>query len=105
MITIVVNLPKTGKRGLIGEADEIFKKQGRQMMNIPMTVEVVRRWMTYLLWQSADIVFYTYKFSGNENNKFIDPKRKKFLCGRYKLPLQYHISARGKNNKQENPVT
>jgi hypothetical protein len=44
-------------------------------MNIPMTVEDVRRWMTYLLWQSADIVFYTYKFPGNENNKFIDLKR------------------------------
>jgi len=73
------------------------------MMNIPMTVEDVRRLMTYLLWQSADIVFYTYKFSGNENNKFIDLKT--FLCGGYKLPLQYHISARGKHNKEENPVT
>jgi hypothetical protein len=73
------------------------------MMNIPMTVEDVRRWMTYLLWQSADIVFYTYKFSGNENNKFFDLKT--LLCGGYKLPLQYHISARGKHNKEENPVT
>jgi hypothetical protein len=87
MITIVVNLPKTGKRGLIGEADEIFKKQGRQMMNIPMTVEDVRRWMTYLLWQSADIVFYTYKFSGNENNKFIDPKRKTFFVWRVQITI------------------